>query len=273
MVAITARIDRVQLISWPGGEPPEIVACILEWDHFVRTQTTTGTYARARKLTSRTSGTTIFWQYRPRAGWLKPWKISLIPNDVTGLSVVEIQQILKHCIHYRILTVELAVDFSLSSGVSGRFVRRHAVFGKSRRRATNNDQLRYGGRKSGKLVRCYKKPEVGVYRVELELHSRLLRDHRIVALADLSRLPDVVCPRHLQFVDLDWNQLRRHLAKSVGDRSDDVITEARRRKASILRVQRYLRRSGVFNTHRFLVPKAMNEDVRLALDKLTRMFR
>src|SRR4051794_2313401 len=88
---------------------------------------------------------------------------------------------------------------------------------------TKNIDLNYGSRKSGKYVRCYKKPEVGAYRVELELHSSLLRRHNISGLDDLVRLPGVVCPKHLQLVDLDWNRLQRYLANNIGARNAGVI--------------------------------------------------
>lgn len=130
----------------------------------------------------------------------------------------------------------------------------------------------YGSRKSEKLVRCYEKSEVGAYRVELELHSGLLRRQDIVGLDDLVRLPEVLCPKHLQFVDIDWNHLGRHLEKKMGHRSDVVIVGARRRTDSILRLLRYLRRKGVFNTHRFLVPRAINEDVTRAVNRWRRQF-
>jgi hypothetical protein len=132
--------------------------------------------------------------------------------------------------------------------------------------------LYYGSRKSGKLVRCYEKPEVGAYRVELELHSGLLRRHEISGIDDLARLLDVICPKHLQFVDFDWTHLGRHLANKIGNKSDGVIAAARRRTGSLLRLQHYLRRKGVFNTHRFLVPRAINKDVWRALSKWTRQF-
>ena len=138
-------------------------------------------------------------------------------------------------------------------------------------RRKKND-LYYGSRKSGKLVRCYEKPEVGAYRVELELHSGLLQRHSIVGLDDLARLPEVLCPKHVQFVDFDWNRLARYLANKIEDRSDLVIAGARRRKISILRLQRYLRRKGVFNTHRFLVPRTMKKDVIRALNEWIQRF-
>ena len=135
-----------------------------------------------------------------------------------------------------------------------------------------NNDLNYGSRKSDKFVRCYKKPEVGAYRVELELHSSLLRRHNISGLDDLVRLPGVVCPKHLQLVDLDRTRLHRHLANKIGARSDGVIAGARRRATSILRLMRYLRRKGVSNTHRLLLPLAINKDVGRALNKWIRQF-
>ena len=138
-------------------------------------------------------------------------------------------------------------------------------------RKKGND-LYYGSRKSHKLVRCYDKVELEVYRVELELHSGLLRRHGISGIDDLVHLPEVVCPKHLQFVDFDWNHLSRHMANKLGDRSNGVIAAARRRTTSILRLQRYIRRKGVFNPHRFLIPSAINKDVSRALQKWVRGF-
>jgi hypothetical protein len=220
-----------------------------------------------------TNGAKIYWQYSRQKAWLKPWKITMVADDTAGLSRDEIARVLRHCRFYRILTLEIAIDFSPSTGVGRRFIRRHAVFGKSHRRATKRkSNLYYGSRKSDKFVRCYEKPEVGAYRVELELHSGLLRRHSISVLNEFARLPELVCPKHLQLVDLDWKQLGQHLANKIGGRSDGVIAGARRRKMSILRLQRYLRREGVSNTHRFLVPRAINEDVRRALDKWLQNF-
>jgi hypothetical protein len=46
-------------------------------------------------------------------------------------------------------------------------------------------RLRYGGRKSAKLVRCYWKTNKHAYRVEVELHSSLLNQHGIRDVRDL----------------------------------------------------------------------------------------
>lgn len=131
--------------------------------------------------------------------------------------------------------------------------------------------LRYGGRKTGKLVRCYWKKELGVFRVEPELHSSLLRN--ISTLDDFPYLPDIVYPKHLQFVEFDWRRLEQHLSKRPPDESSRIIAGAKRRAVSIRRVRRYLHKHGVVNIHRFLVPLSMNDEVSRALDRWARHFK
>jgi hypothetical protein len=132
--------------------------------------------------------------------------------------------------------------------------------------------LRYGGRRSDKLVRCYAKRELGVFRVELELHSSLLRSHNIVRLGDLPTVVNFVYPKHLQFVDFEWTRLKRHLDRKMGGRAPAVFSQARKRAASIGRVARFLRNHGVVNIHRFLLPMAKNEVVKRALEEWARRF-
>jgi hypothetical protein len=137
MAPIEVRLDRVQILSWapPGRKPPQLEGYKVVRDCFVRCQTTTSTYARCREYRSMTNDTKIFWQYKRLKGWLKPWKITIVADDENGLSYEEVEKILKHCHRYRFLVVEVAVDFSPSVGVNRRFIRQHAVFGKSRRHA------------------------------------------------------------------------------------------------------------------------------------------
>lgn len=133
------------------------------------------------------------------------------------------------------------------------------------------NRVRYGGRKTGKLVRCYWKPPLDIFRVELELHSRLLRD--ISTLDDFFYLPDVVYPQHVQFVRFDWDRLKEAIRKKLGDHAERVITGATKRSDSLQRVRRYLTRNGVVNIHRFLVPLEINEKVRKALNRWSRHFK
>jgi len=134
-------------------------------------------------------------------------------------------------------------------------------------------RLRYGGRKSGKLVRCYWKEEKGVYRVEVELHSRLLTQHGISDARDLVNAARVLYPKHIQFVEFDWEKIRLHLAKKEEVNGQSILAGALSRAKSIRRVSRYLRGKGVKNVHRFLVPLALNEEVVRALKRWTQRFK
>ena len=148
---IGVGIDRIQLLSWAqrGRTPPRLEGFKLVRDWFVRCQTTISTYARVRQYQSVTNDTKIFWQYQRLRPWLKPWKITIVADDESGLSYEEVEKVLRHCRYFRFLTVEIAVDFVPSAGVNRRFVRKHAVFGKSRRRA----------RKENETSRLFRQPQ------------------------------------------------------------------------------------------------------------------
>jgi hypothetical protein len=132
---ITAKLDRVQIISWApqGRKPPTLKGFAVTRDSFVRSQTNIKTYARCRQYKSLKDDAKIYWQYQRQKAWLKPWKITLVADDKTGLSYEQIDNVLGHCRFYRFLVIEVAIDFSPSTGVDNKFVRRHAIFGKSRR--------------------------------------------------------------------------------------------------------------------------------------------
>ena len=137
-VVVRAQIDRVQLSSEApkGRKLPTIRDFVVIRDSFVRCQTSTATYARCRQYKSVKDDTKIYWQYNRQKGWLRPWKITIVGDDKTGLSYAAINGVLKYCHLCRLLTVEIAIDFSSSSGITRQFIRQHAVFGKSRERAT-----------------------------------------------------------------------------------------------------------------------------------------
>ena len=132
---VRALLDRLQVTSRaPTPRPPQIRGFDVVWDHFVKPQADIPTYGRVRKYRSRTNDTKIFWQYQRRCPWLKPWKITLIADDRYGLTASEVRSVVRHCRSYRILIVELALDFYVPPPVNDAFVRRHGIFGKSRRR-------------------------------------------------------------------------------------------------------------------------------------------
>jgi hypothetical protein len=184
--------------------------------------------------------------------------------------------VLKHCRFYRFVLAELAIDFGPRSDVDGAFVRRHALFGKSRRRTDRGGpgQLRYGSRKSGKLVRCYWKSQVNAFRVELEIHSQLLKRHRIEVAEDLAGVIDVIRPKHLRFVRLDWKRLEAHLERRFSPKHQWRIRKARALASrSLQKTFRFLRGQGVHNVHRFTREMRINRAVENALFRWSEDFR
>jgi hypothetical protein len=97
------------------------------------------------------------------------------------------------------------------------------------------------------------------YRIELELHSQILRREKISTLDDFEGLQLDIYPKHFQFVDVDWDRLERHLRRKRHGRA--LIAGARQRAASLSRLRHYLRRHGITNFHRFLVPLAINKRI------------
>lgn len=273
MSDIVVRLDRVQIRSWApsGRKPPALDGFKVTRDSFVRRQTSIRTYARCRQYQSLVDETKIFWQYERQKSWLKAWRITVVADNYAGLSYSQLENVLSHCKFYQFLTVEVAVDFRRSVGVDKAFVRRHANFGKSRRSLRSSDSpLYWGGRKSDKFVRCYKKKELDCYRVEVELHSQLLKREQISTPDDFDGIPDAIYPRHFQFVDVDWHRLEQYLLRKRHGR--DLITGAQQRAASLSRLRRYLRRHGLVNFHRFLIPLAINNKIDRALTRWMRNF-
>ena len=101
-------------------------------DSLVRSQTTIKTYARVREYLNPITATRIFVQYEPLLPGLSSFKATVIGCDCRSLSRREIQQIVRAFSSYRLLLVEIALDFQPGFGIDLAFVRRHGVFGKSR---------------------------------------------------------------------------------------------------------------------------------------------
>jgi hypothetical protein len=133
--------------------------------------------------------------------------------------------------------------------------------------------LHYGSRKGSKLVRIYNKEELGVLRIEGEFHSSFLRQRRVETEQDIGSVADDFYPAHVRFVDIDWRRLRRHLRKKYGkERAGELLESAKKRRSSIRRVTRYLRRNGVLNVQRFYRPLEINKEIERALKKWSTQF-
>lgn len=272
---IKIRIDRVQIASWAprGHRPPNLPGFDVYRDSFVRQQTNIATYARCRQYHSTKDDTKIYWQYYPRKAWLARWKITLVADDQMGLSYEQIDVVLEHCRYERFLTVEVAIDFSPCTGVNARFVRRHAIFGKSQRDTSRSrgKALYFGSRKSGKFVRCYYKPQVNGFRVELELHGPFLRKNQITRLDDFDGFATDIHPDHFQLVEVNWRRLRRYVTRKSDGRK--LIAGAKQRAGSLSRLRGYLGRHHIVNFYRFLVPLPINRKIDRAFTRWMRDFQ
>ena len=111
-----------------------------------------------------------------------------------------------------------------------------------------------------------------MYRVELELHSSFLGKHHIEELDDFADVCDAICPKHIRFVDVDWGRLERYLVTKEGKQGKRLFREAQRRSDSIGDAASYLRKSGVVNVHRLLVPLPVNGQIEQALKQWANQF-
>jgi hypothetical protein len=224
-------------------------------------------YDRVRKFRSRSDDSQVVVQYRRLHPWCRPLRVTVIADDSTGIERPQFDAVLQPCLGHRSSTVELAFDFPVGSGVDSTFVRRHARFGKSRRRHDRGGegQLRYGGRQSPKLVRCYWKPRLHCYRIELELHSALLRLIGVTDISEFGRLYGIV-PSHFCFAAISFRRLERHLLRKFGEDGQVLLVETRLRAAKSLRLAlSFLKRNGIANPHRFLHPLRLNDELKAAL--------
>jgi hypothetical protein len=279
-IKCVARLDRLRWDSWSkrGALVPKVKG--FETVRDIRLGWRSGNppiYARVRELLSKHSATKAFWQYKRQKAWVKQWRVTLIADDLRGITAREAWSFCKHFRFLKLLLFELALDFSPDSGIDADFVPQHGRFGKSRFRPDRGGpgQLRYGSRYSGKLVRCYWKESVDALRVEIELHSSLLPRPRRNNLREIpeTRWLEIVdagfsiVPRHCQFVSFRFRALGRHLRKRFGERGDMLLERTRARSAdSIHSALVYLRSQGVHNPHRFLRPmKKLNAAIERAI--------
>lgn len=252
MTTVTVKLDRLQFAAQPlEACLPKIRGFHTTQDRFARQKTSLLTYRRFRWLTARKSDTKLLIHYAPACPWLSPVKLSFFPDDHNGIDRYEIRQALSRFADSRLLLVELVFDFE--GRVDERFVRRHALFGKSRPRSRwSPGILGYGTRRSSKLVRAYYKGAIQAYRVELQLNARWLRTYGITRVDDLSKVARFVHPKHFRFVRLDREKLAATL-KRRGHYDDELIKHVVNHNSSLHSLTTHLRVNLAFrNPHRLL---------------------
>ena len=214
-------------------------------------------------------------EHQPNAGWLAPYRITIIPRDATGIEPQDFRSIVEMLPDLKIVLLELALDFPLDSMIDTDYVRRHFLSGKMWLRRTSNENKfhqRWGPSTGRMAVRAYAKWEASTMRLELELHARFLRDKEIMDLFDFRRLAGIIlAKKHIWFGQIDEKKLVSRLRRNGITREEqrEILRQVKTREASLWETLRYLRRTvHLKNVRRFLVPVSeMNQAVEQGLRK------
>ena len=266
------RLDRIT-VSVPEGLPkglPELEGFKLVKDTLVRQSGAIRTYDRARWYRSEENACKVSISYQKVAPWLPVYKVTIYADDQTGITLDELKRVLVGFPDHRISLLEIAFDFHPDTPVNEAFVLRHMRFGKSQRQKTlkGPGRLRFGSRQSPKLVRCYWKPEIQRYRVELELHGSLLRNLAIRNVVNLPEVATRLCPAHICFERIDWDRLEAYLSRRYGKIGGERRSEEAREQAKISRSRaRKFLSASVYNPHRFFQATVRNRTVQDALQR------
>jgi len=271
-------MDRVRFgaVARDGSRIASIPGFKATKDVRVKRQGAIATYGRITVFRSLTNTCQVIVQHKPLRKWLSPCTVTIIGDDTTGIAPGQLWSVCAQCHPRKPSLVELALDFNLNVGVDCPYVLRHGVFGKTRRRVDRGgpQSLRYGSRSAPKLVRCYQKNSLGAFRVELELHSALLRKTRVTRVQDLSLIASKLSPKHVRMVGVCWNKLEAHLQRRFGNSARAALAETRRLRdeVSLRDAMRFLSGKGVMNPHRFLRPLRVNDQIKSALRRWAKRF-
>jgi hypothetical protein len=257
------RLDRLALTGGGSSKVPRNIRGFkMSRDFRPRAQGKIATYGRVRTFCSTSNSARLSLQYQRVMPFLAPWRCMLIADDDDGITPDQVESVIVQCSSHKLTLAEFAVDFAEGGIVDRDFVLRHGKFGKTQRRKDRggSGNLRYGSRQSPKLVRAYRKETLGCFRVELEIHSALLRKYRTSSGFELGRLAQKLVPAHIQFVGFRWEELQAYLVKKFGQQEGDkIFGEARKRADSSLQAAtRFLSGRGVPNVHRFVSPLRLN---------------
>ena len=271
------KLDRFGFTGTGGqGVPKMIQGFRMTKDFRPRAQGMIRTYDRVRIFLSASNSARASVQYQPLLPWLAPLRFTLIADDLEGITPEQVEGMIVRCSSHKLTLAEFAFDFAEGGIVDRDFVLKHGKFGKTQRRKDRggSGNLRYGSRQSPKLVRAYRKETLGCFRVELEIHSALLRKYRTSSGFELGRLAQKLVPAHIQFVGFRWEELRAYLAKKFGQQEgDDILGKARQRADSSLQAAtRFLSGRGVPNPHRFQSPLRLNLRLQKAIQCWAKKF-
>ena len=209
----------------------------------------------------------------PAVRWLARYRATITPRDETGLLLEDLCLVLELLMQFKLVVLELSLDFPIRSVVDPWFAHRHLLCGKTRMPLGPIPlHEKWGTSRSSKVVRSYAKFfEILRFRIELQLHSRFLRQHGINHTCDFPKLATILPRHHIFFASLDNGKLRKHLQRSSLPHKTKTaiwksVAESRKSLWSTLRL---LRRKWRFaNVRRLLSPlPEMNSVVVAALNR------
>jgi hypothetical protein len=212
----------------------------------------------------------IIIEYGPNVGWLPKFRITIVPRDTTGLLLEDLRFILELIAEFKLVLVEVALDFPLRSVMDTSFVRQHMLCGKTWLRVGGNVlHQRWGTARSSKVVRAYVKVEASSFRIEFQLNARFLRQHRINHASDFQKLATILPGKNIHFASLDNTKLREYLRRGglPHKTKTEILSAVATNQKSLWSTLRLLRRKWRFaNVRRLLTPHA--EMNRIVVDAL-----
>lgn len=245
--------DRRAFVQQPGHR--------VERGHRLRK----GPYGQVLETTDIKTGVTTLFYDRLRAPWFSPTQVVMIASDKHALAPGDLLAAFELLPNARLSRIELAIDFPEQVGLNVGFVMGHVLFGKSRFANRRPGYVSFGTWRSSKFVRAYRKSELRVFRIELQFNAAWFRRVGIRDCFDFWRIPELVLRRHILFCKLDWDALRHYIKKTLPN-ADRALELLEWQPDDLHATLRFLRGElRLANTHRFLIPLALNHEVARAL--------
>lgn len=265
------KLDRVMMTT---AELPSIAFSELPGYRFGKPNRLWGAkklYQYSQRIRGTGSVREVVVESDPKKKWLPEYRLTIIPRDSSGLEPQDLQEILGMFEQYKLTLLEAALDFPLDSIVDVAYVRRFGLAGKSWLPLGPNPlHDKWGSAKTPKVVRSYPKWEISAHRLELELHSRFLRKHKINRPSDFPQLAKILPRNHVYFARLDKQKLSHELQlrHKTGRDVKIILEHVKDLDDSLWRQLRYLRRKGLVNVLRLVKPlKKVNRVLREAIEK------
>lgn len=212
-------------------------------------------------------------EHKRTVGYVPAFQIALEPRFQGGWTFADLKSVLGLLRTYKLNKVEVAFDFPIGSIIDLQFLQKYGLFGKTPPRylAVNPVHDSWGGRKAMKFVRLYARLENDTVRAELEVHSRMLRQHGINTPEDFPQLIELLVRKHILFTRLNKEKLVKHLRRKefTEGRIKSILQQVRDKDECLWDAKRYLsKRVKLKNIHRHLAHLSeVNQIVREAAER------